>query len=332
MKRRTFITALGCGAAWPIIAHSGYGRASERPRRVAVLLNVTEHNQQGQRDVAVFRGALARIGWSEGDNLRLDLRWAGGNADMANAAAAEIVRAQPDVILASGTDGLAAVRQETGSVPIVFVAVSDPVGQEFVASLAQPGGRITGFSAFEFSMGSKWVSTIKELVPSIARVAVVFNPKTAPYFGQFLRAIEAGASALEVNAIAMPVEDIASIKDVIRAVSRDPYGGLVFPSDSFTSKHRNAIVAWTARHRVPAIYAWREFVADGALVAYGIDRSNQYQQAAAYVDRILRGTRPGDLPVHGPTKFDLVINLNTARALGLAAPPTLLARADMVIE
>jgi putative ABC transport system substrate-binding protein len=298
-------------------------------RRVAVLLNLAEHDPRAQRDVAVFRGALARTGWREGDNLTLDL---GSNADMANAAAAELVRAKPDVILASATDGLAAVRQETGTIPIVFVVVSDPVGQGFVASLAQPGGNITDFSAFEFSMGAKWISTIKELVPSIARIAVVFNPKTAPYFQQFLRSIEAGASVFEVNVIATPVEDTASTKDVINAVSRDPYGGLVFPSDRFTSVHRSAIVAWTAAHRVPAIYASREFVADGALVAYGIDRIDQYRQAAAYVDRIPRGAKPGDLPVQPPTKFELAINLKTARSLGLAVPSALLARADEVIE
>ena len=312
------------------------GRASTTERPHAARRRVHESGKgdpEGERSVAAFRSGLEQLGWFEGRNIAVNYRWSpGADTKGIRDVAADIVASKPDVILASATDGLAAFRETTRTIPIVFVSVSDPVGQGFVTSLARPGANITGFTAFEFSMGGKWIETIKELAPSIVRFAVVFNPKTAPYFALFMKSIEDAAATFGVNAVAAPVDDIAEVEPAIASLARGPAGGLIFPSDSFSSVHRKAIIPLAARYRMPAIYAWREFAPDGGLVTYGIDRIDLYRRAAPYVDRILRGTNPAELPVQQPTKFELVINTKTAKALGLTVPPTLLARADEVIE
>jgi putative ABC transport system substrate-binding protein len=297
-----------------------------------VFINLPEADSEAQRSVAVLRQSLATLGWVEGRNIQIDFRWATADPNSIRVAATELVRLVPDVILASATDGLAAFQQETNVIPIVFVSVSDPVGQGFVASLARPGGNITGFTAFEFSMGGKWIETLKEIAPSVAQAAVLFNPKTAPYFSLFLNSIEAAATAFSVKSISAPVQDVAEIETVITAHARTPNIGLICPSDSYTSTHRKTIIALAARYKIPAIFAWREFVSDGALAAYGIDRIDMYRRAPPYIDRILKGTRPAELPVQQPVKFELAINLKTAQTLGLTVPPWLLARADEVIE
>jgi putative ABC transport system substrate-binding protein len=329
MKRRQFITLIGGAATWPLAARA---QQLERVRRLAVFMNLPEGDPEARRSLAAFGHGLAALGWIEGRNIQIDYRWATDDPNSIRTSAAELVRLAPDVILASATDGLTAFQQETQAIPIVFVSVSDPVGQGFVASLARPGGNITGFTAFEFSMGGKWIETLKEIAPSVQRVAVLFNPKTAPYFALFLRSIEAAAATFSVQALATPVEDLAEIETAITALAREPNAGLICPSDSYTSTHRKTIISLAARHAIPAIFAWREFVSDGALVAYGIDRIDMYRRAPPYIDRILKGAKPADLPVQQPTKFELAISLKTAKALGLTVPPTLFIRADEVIE
>jgi putative ABC transport system substrate-binding protein len=330
MKRREFITLLGGAAVtWPFAA-----LAQTPPiRRIGVLMNRPASDPDAQASAAAFNAAIEKLGWNNGRNARIEYRWAAAEPKALRAAAAELVSLKPNVIVASATDGLAALREETRAIPIVFVSVSDPVGQGFVASLARPGGHITGFTAFEFSISGKWMQTLKEIAPFISRAAIIFNPMTAPYFASFVQPIEAAASSLGVETIAVPVRDAAEIEaKVMAALGRERKGGLIVPSDAFTSIHRTQIIALAARHRLPAIYAFRFFPADGGLISYGIDRVDLYRQAAPYVDRILKGANPGDLPVQQPTKFELVINLKTAKALGLTVPPTLLARADEVIE
>jgi len=325
-NRRKLVIALGALSV-------GLARAqpAERLRRVGVLMNRPASDRDAQASFAVFKQGLEKLGWADGRNLRIDHRWATADAKSLRPAAAELVGLQPEVILASATDGLAALRQETRTIPIVFVSVSDPVGQGLVASLARPGGNITGFTAFEFSMGGKWMQILKEIAPRVARVAVVFNPVTAPYYASFLGPIEAAARLLAVETIAVPVRDPAEIEGAITAaLGRKSQGGLIALSDAFTAIHRAQVIAVAARHRLPAMYAFRFFPAEGGLISYGIDRVDLYRQAAPYVDRILRGENPGGLPVQQPTKFELVINRNTAKALGLTIPQSLLISAEVI--
>jgi putative tryptophan/tyrosine transport system substrate-binding protein len=305
----------------------------EQPRRLGEFVNLAENDQEGQRTVDVFKHALRELGWIEGRNIHIDYRWSpGADTTRIRTAAAELVATKPDVILASATEGLAAFRDATKTIPIVFVSVSDPVGQGFVTNLARPGGNITGFTAFEFSMGGKWTGMLKEVAPNPGQVAVILNPKTVPYFALFMRSIENGASSIGVRWVPAPVNDVADIEPTITAFAREPNGGLISPSDTFTSVHRTPIIALAAQLRLPAIHAWRELAPDGGLVTYGIDRVDLYRRAAPYVDRILKGAKPGDLPIQQPSKFELTINLRTARALGLTIPQTLLVAANEVIE
>jgi putative tryptophan/tyrosine transport system substrate-binding protein len=330
MKRREFIAALGGAAAWPVAARA---QQPERMRRIGVFVNLAEGDREGQLSIEAFQRGLREFGWIEGRNVQVDYRWSpGADTSRIRAAAMDVVASRPDLILASATEGLAAFSDATKTIPIVFVSVSDPVSQGFVSNLARPGGNITGFTAFEFSMGGKWIEILKEIAPKLARIAVLFNPKTAPYFASFLQSIETGAVSVALPWTAAPVNDLAEIEPKITAFAREPNGGLICPSDSFTSVHRKTIISLAASHRLPTIYAWREFAPDGGLVTYGIDRVDLYRRAAPYVDRILRGAHPGELPIQQPTKFEFVINLKTAKALGLDVPPTLLARADEVIE
>jgi putative ABC transport system substrate-binding protein len=330
MRRREFITLIGGAVAvWPLAA---YAQQQGRLRRVALFMNLPENDGWSERCVSAFRRGLADLGWIEGRNIRIDYRFATGDPRSVPVSVAELVALKPDVILASASEVLAAFLKATSSIPIVFVSVSDPVGQGFVASLDRPGGHITGFTAFEFSMGGKWVELLKEIAPSIQRVAIVFNPKTAPYFSLFVRSIQMAAVSFGVEAVATPVHDLAEIESVITAFAHEPNRGLICPSDSFTSIHRKPIIALAERHAIPAVFSWREFVTDGALIGYGIDRVDMYRRSPSYVDRILKGAKPADLPVQQPTKFELAVNVKTAKAIGVAVPPGLLARADEVIE
>jgi putative ABC transport system substrate-binding protein len=329
MRRREFITLLGGAAAWPFVARA---QQPERVRRIALLMNLPERDSWSIRCIAAFQQGLAELGWIEGRNIHIDYRWATTDPRSIPISVAELVALTPDVILASATEALAAFQKATSTIPIVFVSVSDPVGQGFVTSLDHPGGHITGFTAFEFSMGGKWMELLKEIAPSIRHVAVLFNPETAPYFPLFMGSIETAAASFGVEPTSAPVHDLAEIESVMMALARESNRGMICPSDSYTSTYRKTIIALAARHSIPAVFAWREFVTDGALIGYGIDRVDMYRRSPLYVDRILKGAKPMDLPVQQPTKFELAINLKTAKAMGLDVPPALLVRADEVIE
>ena len=330
MKRREFITLAASAAIWPLTAR---GQQADRLHRIAVLMNFSESDPEAQARVAAFEQTLKQIGWRDGHNIRIDYRWTAGNLVQARVRAAELVRLSPAVIVTNSTPAVAAVRQETGTIPIVFVQVTDPVGAGFVTSLARPGGNVTGFVTIsEFSMGGKWIEMLREIDPRVARVAFIFNPRTAPYAEHFLSAVNAVPLSFGVEILPSPVLDAAEIERAIDTIAREPNGGLVVLPDAFTASHRDLIIALVARDRLPAIYPFRYFVTRGGLMSYGYDTVDLYRQAASYVDRILKGEKPADLPVQAPTKFALVINLKTAKALGLEIPPTLLARADEVIE
>jgi putative ABC transport system substrate-binding protein len=330
MQRREFITLLGGAAvAWPLTAHA---QQHERVRRIAFIMNLPEDDVWSKRCVAAFQKGLAELGWVEGRNVHIDYRWATTDPRSTVISVAELVALAPDIILASATEALAACQKATSTIPIVFVSVSDPVGQGFVTSLERPGGQITGFSAFEFSMGGKWMELLKEIEPSIRHVVVLFNPKTAPYFPLFMSSIETAAATFGVKLTPAPVQDFTEIESVMMSLGSEPNRGMICPSDSYTSTNRKTIITLAARHSIPAVFAWREFVTDGALICYGFDRVDMYRQSPVYVDRILKGTKPMDLPVQQPTRFELAINLKTAKAMGLDVPPMLLTRADEVIE
>jgi putative ABC transport system substrate-binding protein len=328
MNRREFIMLLGGAAAWPLPA-----RAQQRDRvpRVGVLNPFAENDPEVQANIAAFRQALQKLGWTDGRNLRVDYRWGGANAERIRAHASELVALEPDVILVSSPLALQPLQQETQSIPIVFTGVSDPAGSGFVASLARPGGNITGFAVAEFSMYGKYLELLKEVAPHVSRVAVMMNPEQLPQAGNW-RAIETVAPAFKVQLTAAHVRDSAEIERAIDAFARESNGGLIVLPSALTIVHRGLIIALTARHRLPAVYAFRQFVIDGGLMSYGVDLVDQYRQAASYVDRILRGEKPGDLPVQQPTQFSLIINLKTAKALGLDVPWILQQRADEVIE
>jgi putative tryptophan/tyrosine transport system substrate-binding protein len=330
MKRREFITLFGGAAVgWPLAARA------QQPagiRRVGVLMNLSENDLEAQRLVTAFREGLAQLGWVDGRNLRMDYRWASGDVGRIRAFAKELVELSPDIIVGYATPSVVALQQETRSVPIVFLSVTDPVGQGLVASLAHPGGNITGFAVFEFSLGSKWMEALKQIVPGLRRVTTIFNPKTAPYYPLYLRAIEKAASSFAVEPIVIEVHDDAEIERAISTLAREPDGGLIVLPDSFNMVHRRTIIALVERYRLPAMYYFPLFATDGGLISYGPDEIDMFRRTAGYVDRILKGAKAGDLPIQQPTNFRLVINLKTARALGLDVPPTLLARADEVIE
>ena len=328
MRRREFITLLGGATAWPLAAQAQQGG---RMRRVGVLQATAENDQETQARTKAFRQGLAALGWTEGRDILIDYRYAAGDAARIKAYAAEMVSAGPDLIVAPSTPVMAALRQGN-PVPIVFVQVTDPIGQGFVASLARPGGNITGFTSFEPAMGSKWLAMLKEIAPGLGRVALMFNPDTAPFAQMFWQPVEDGAPSFDVKPIQAPFRDVGEIEHAIEALARDGKGGLMVLPDISATNHRDLIIALAARHRLPAVYPFRYFATSGGLISYGSDVADVYRRAASYVDRILKGEKPGDLPVQAPTKFELVINLKTAKALGLDVPPTLLARADEVIE
>jgi putative ABC transport system substrate-binding protein len=330
MRRRVFITLLGGGAAWALAARA---QQSDRMRRVGALMAGDENDPERKGWLFGFTQGLAELGWTNGRNLRMDVRWAGDNVDRMRILAKELADLQPDVILAAGTPATAALQRETPTIPIVFLVVADPVGSGFVAGLPRPGGNITGFIDLEASMGGKWLESLAGIAPGVKRAAAVFNPETAPYVkSYYLPVFEAAARSLKVEPIAVPVRSDTEIETVITSLGRESGGGLVVMPGAFTTAHRAPIISLAARNNVPAVYYYTYFVRDGGLLSYGPDIIDIFGRAAPYVDRILRGTKPSDLPVQLPTKFELAINLKTAKALGLTVPVALLARADEVIE
>jgi ABC-type uncharacterized transport system substrate-binding protein len=327
--RRELLVALGGAAvAWPLATHA------QQPRRVGVLMHGPATDSVPQAYLTAFVQALRQLGWIEGQNLRVDIRWNPGGAALGQTYAAQLIGLQPEVILAATTANLEVLRQATATLPIVFVQVSDPVAQGFVASLTKPGGNLTGFSAYEFSTGGKWLDLLKEIAPRLARAAVVFNPDDSPQSKFFVQAVEAAASAHGVRASAVPVGSAADIEPAITNFAREPNGGLILPTGTFTRLHQKLIIELADRHRLPAISWDPEFPRVGGLMCYSVTVTtlDQYRQAAGYVDRILKGAKPGDLPVQQGDKYTLVINLKTAKALGLTVPLPLLALADEVIE
>jgi putative tryptophan/tyrosine transport system substrate-binding protein len=326
MKRREFIILLGSAAAWPVAAGA---QQPDRVRRVGVLMGISD-DPEGQARVAVFRQALAALGWTEGRNVQFIYRWSAGDVVHARQFAKELLDLRSDVILANSTPIAVAVRDITRTIPTVFVQVSDPVTAGVVQSLARPGNNLTGFTNFEPSIASKWLELVKRVAPSITRVAYLFNPNTAPLF--YARAVETAAPLLSLNPFAAEVHNAAEVEGVIEQVAREPGSALIVLPDLFTATNRQSIIGLAAHYRLAAVYPFRYFVASGGLMSYGIEMLETYRQAASYVDRILKGERPSDLPVQQPTKFEFVINLKTAKVLGLEIPPTLLARADEVIE
>jgi len=330
MRRRKFITLLGGSAtAWPFAV---LAQQPERVRRVGVVIAYPENDPLPQRMVSAFAQALGRFGWVEGKNIRIDYRFAAGDPTLFKTYAAELVGLMPDAILASTAPALAALRQQTRTIPIVFVVVPDPVGLGFVQSLARAGGNITGFSAYDAELMGKWVQLLKEVAPGVTRVAVIFNPDTQPYAALFNRAIESAAPALGVTITLAPVRDDTAIEEVITAQAGEPGGGLISLPDSFNVTHRDVISAAAARHGLPLMGPGDLFPRAGALLSCWVDLVDLHAQAASYIDRILKGASPADLPVQDPTKYSLILNLKTAKALGLTVPPGMLDLADEVIE
>jgi putative tryptophan/tyrosine transport system substrate-binding protein len=329
VTRRDFITLLGgAAAAWPLTASA---QQPDRMRRIGVLLQVAEGDPQARIEVAAFLRELQELGWSESCNVRIDTRWGGGNADRIRKYAAELVALAPEAVLAPGGTVVAALQEASRNVPIVFVNVTDPVGRGYIASLAQPLGNATGFTSFEFGMGGKWLEVLKEIAPRVTRAAVLRDPAITAGIG-YLAAIHALAPSIGVQVIPVDVRTTSDIERAVATFARTPMGGLIVTADPAAIVHREAIITLAARHRLPAIYPYRFFVTSGGLISYGLDNIEQYRLAAGYVDRILKGEKPRDLPVQAPTKYELVINLKTAKTLGIEVPPTLLARADEVIE
>jgi putative ABC transport system substrate-binding protein len=328
MRRREFLGVFGSVAAWPLAASA---QQPERMRRIGILVPAAADHSEFQTRVGAFLQALALLGWTEGRNLRIDTRWATTNHAELRRHAEELVALAPDVILAPGASALGPLLQATRSVPIVFPFVIDPVGAGFVDSLARPGGNATGFISFEYSLAGKWLELLKEIAPRVTRAAVLRDAAVSPGIGQF-GAIQSVAPSLGVELSPVNVRDAAEIERAVAAFARSPNGCLIVTAGPSASRHRDLIIALAARHKLPAIYNERPFVAAGGLISYGPDYIDQYRRAAGYVDRILKGEKPANLPVQAPTKYELVINLKTAKELGLTVPPTVLARAGEVIE
>jgi putative tryptophan/tyrosine transport system substrate-binding protein len=331
MRRRDFIKVLGGAAVvWPFAARA---QQAAVVRRVGMLSSLAESDAEAQALVAALHQTLAELGWVDGRNLRIDHRWAAGDPRRLTAFAKELLGLQPDVVVGHTTPSVIALRKETDTIPIVFVQISDPIGTGFITNLARPGGNITGFTNFESSMGGKWVEILKEIAPGVTRVALLFNPETAPYVIRYYQGpFEAAAPLFGVQPSINPVHNDLEVDGAITALGREPGGGLIVMPDGFNIVHRERIIRLAAQHKLPVIYPYRFAVTEGGLVSYGTDVTDLFRRAASYVDRILRGTKPAELPVQAPVKFELVINLKTAKALGLTVPMTLQAGADEVIE
>jgi putative ABC transport system substrate-binding protein len=329
MRRRKFIMLIGGAAAgWPLAARAQQG---ERMRRIGVLMGVAD-DREGQARVTALKQGLQELGWTDGRNIQIETRFGGADAARIRAHAAELVALAPDVIVGQTTPVIRALRQATSSVPIIMAAVNDPVDQGFVSSLAHPGGNITGFTFIDFEMVGKWLEMLKEAAPGVSRAALMFNPDTSPHYYVYLRSFEAMPRSIAVEVTAAPVRDTAEAEEAIAKLGRELGGGLIVPPDAFTIVHDQLLVRLAQQHRVPAVYSYRRSVAQGGLMSYGPDPFDNFRRSASYVDRIFKGAMPADLPVQQPTKFELLINLKTAKALGIDVPPTLLARADEVIE
>jgi putative ABC transport system substrate-binding protein len=328
VRRREFIAGLGSAAAWPLTAGAQQG---DRVRRIGVLMSSDENDSEQKRALSAFAQALADLGWTDDRKVRIDLRWAGGDTNRIRALAQELVGLQPDIILTTSTAVTAAVQRETRTIRIVFAGLTDPVARGLVARLDRPSGNITGFAAQEASVGGKFIELLSEIAPGLKRAAIMFDPDTVTA-SVYLPSLETAARSLNVASIVAPVHSDVEIEEAIIALGREPGGGLVVLPDLFTYLHRAPLMSAAARNNVPAVYWASEFVRDGGLLSYGVDRVDIIRRAAAYVDRILRGAKPGDLPVQFPTKFEMVLNLKTAKALGLTVPQSILLRADEVIE
>jgi putative ABC transport system substrate-binding protein len=327
IKRRTFIAGLGSAAAWPVVAQAQQG---DRVRRIGMLMPFDENDPEGKPRVSAFTQALADLGWIEGSNVRIELRWGGGDINRIQALAQELVGRQPAIILPNGNPTTAAVQRETRTIPIVFVNVGDPVASGIVARLDHPSANVAGFASNEASLGGKWLELLSEITPGLKLCAIMFNPNLAT--AAHVPSFETAARSLNIIPITAPVHSDAEIETAIILLAREMRGGLVVNSDAFTIVHRARIILAAARNNVPVVFATSVFVRDGGLLSYGPDRVDTWRHAATYVDRILRGANPGDLPVQFPTKFELVVNLKTAKALGLTVPQSILLRADEVIE
>jgi putative ABC transport system substrate-binding protein len=334
MRRREFITLLGgaaaaCSVSWPLPARA---QSPERPRRLGILMGAAQHDLDWQRLQSALEQELRNLGWIRGRNLRIDYRWPGDDISRTNTAAIELVELGPDVIVTDSAPNVQALRRRTDSIPIVFVNVDDPVGNGLVPNLAHPGGSITGFTAFDYRIGEKWLELVKEIAPRTSRIAFVFNPDTALDARNYLSPLEAATPSTAVKPVSMPFRTATELEHAIGAFARAANGALLIAPDTSTVLHRRSIIDLANRHRLPAVYPSRFFATDGGLASYGIDTAAECKGAASYIDRILRGEGPGSLPVQAPAKFELVVNAKTAKALGLAVPPSLLARADEVIE
>jgi putative ABC transport system substrate-binding protein len=330
LKRREFIKLLGGAATCPLVAHA---QQRDRLRRMGVLMGYAENDREGQSFVAALREGLQKLGWVEGCNIQIDFRWAEpDDAQSMRELAKQIVALQPDLILSNSTPTTTALLQETRTIPIIFATVADPVGSGFVASFPRPGGNVTGFSVSEPTQAGKWVELLKEIAPHVARVAMLFNPASATYAEYWLNPFKAAAAAFAVEAISAPVRDESELDSVVAAQAREPNGGLTVMPDNFTTAYHADIISLAARYRLPAVYPYRLFAEVGGLLSYGVDLTDNFRRAATYIDRILNGVKPSELPVQAPVKFELVINLKTAKALGLDVPVQLQQRANEVIE
>jgi putative ABC transport system substrate-binding protein len=329
IARRDFITLLGAAAAaWPLVTRAQQG---DRVRRIGVLMPGDKTDPMRRTSISAFIQALAGFGWTDGRNVRMDVQWYGDDNNRSRALAQELVGLKPDIILTGGNLATAALQQETRTIPIVFAGANDPVAQRAVARLDRPGGNITGFANNEASLGGKWLELLSEIVPGLRRAAIMFNPDIASSTGH-MPSLEKAAQSLKVVPVTAPVHSDVEIEAAIVALGREPGGGLVVMPDAFTTVHRASIISAATRNNVPAVYSLSDFVRDGGLLSYGVDLIDTYRRAATYVDRILRGEKPGDLPVQFPTKYEMAVNLKTARALGLTVPDKLIALADEVIE
>jgi putative ABC transport system substrate-binding protein len=330
MRRREFITLLsGVAVGRPLGAHAQQG---DRMRRLGILMAGAESDPHYQADVAVFREGLQKLGWVDGQNIRIEVRWAGFNAETMRRYAKELIALQPDLILSNDTPTTATLLQQTRTVPIVFATVADPVGSGFVASFARPGGNATGFAVYEPSLGGKWLELLKETVPDVAKVVVIFNPATAPFAEYHLKSINDAATSFGVEVSVAHVHDVSELETVVAAQAREPNSGLIVLNEDFMIAHRVEIISLAARYRLPAVYPFRFFAELGGLISYGVDLNDNFRRAVSYADRVLRGAKPSELPVQAPVKFELVINLKTAKAIGIDVPLQLKQRADEVIE
>jgi putative tryptophan/tyrosine transport system substrate-binding protein len=329
LRRRDFVTLLGGAAAWPMVAQ---GQQPDRVRRLGILMASAESDQHYQTDLAVFRERLQKLGWVDGRNIHIEVRWAGLDAEAMQRLAKELIAMQPDLILSHDTPTTAMLLQQTRTIPIVFATVADPVGSGFVANLARPGGNAAGFATMEGSLGGKWVELLKETAPRVSQVALLFNPRTAPYAEYVLKPFSAAAASFGMEAQAIHAGDVSQLEAVIARLAREPNAGLIVLNEDFTIAHRAEIISLADRYRLPTVYPFRFFAELGGLLSYGVDLADNFRRAATYADRILKGEKPSELPVQAPVKFDLVINLKTAKSLGLDVPLHLQQLADEIIE